>query len=209
MGDMRDRPPFLIAALAAAMTCAILAGCTSSMTPSSTHPAAPLASSPPGSSRAPTARPGSAGNPLLLSCGQESFTSPPPPQQPRAVDLAVGPLIIVNGKRLASSSPAGWGDQGTYKIPIIVTTGSTVTVTIAPRARSHVMIDNPYAHLWGIRDLVAATYHSCSDQAGFFAQGFAFIHGQIRGCVPLDVRIGRQPQVHHVMLSLFAGQCLT
>ena len=163
----------------------------------------------PASSPRPAARPGSPGNPLLLSCGEESFTEPPVPQQPQPGDLAIGPLFIVNGKRLATASPAGYGDHGSYKIPIIVTMGSTVTVTIAAPARGQVVIDNPYAHLAGVSDLAAATYRSCSHIAGFFAQGFTFTHGQTRGCVPLDVRIGHQPQVHHVMLSLFAGSCLS
>jgi hypothetical protein len=166
-------------------------------------------SAPRASSPSPTARAGSPGNPLLLSCGQESFTDSPVPQQPQPGDLAIGPLFIVNGKRLPTADPAGYGYQGRYKIPIIVTMGSTVTITIAAPARGQVMIDNPYADMMGVRDLAAATYRSCSHQAGFFAQGFAFTHGHVRGCVPLDVRIGHQPQVRHVMLSLFAGPCLS
>ena len=42
---------------------------------------------------------------------------------------------------------------------------------------------------------------------GFFAQGFAFTDGRIRGCVPLEVRVGGQARVHRVTLSLFAGSC--
>jgi hypothetical protein len=34
------------------------------------------------------------------------------------------------------------------------------------------VIDNPYARLRGVRDLVAATYRACSRRPGFFAQGF-------------------------------------
>jgi len=70
-------------------------------------------------------------------------------------------------------------------------------------ARGHVMIDNPYA----LHGVTAATYHSCPHFAGFFAQGFAFTDGQIRGCVPLEVRVGDQVRVRHVTLSLFAGSC--
>jgi hypothetical protein len=209
MRPVRSHPLFLVPALVATMTCATLAGCTGTATSSAAHPAAPSPSLSPASSPRPAARPGSPGNPLLLSCGEESFTEPPVPQQPQPDDLAIGPLFIVNGKRLATASPAAYGDHGSYKIPVIVTMGSTVTVTIAAPARGQVMIDNPYAHLAGVRDLAAATYRSCSHIAGFFAQGFTFTHGQTRGCVPLDVRIGHQPQLHHVMLSLFAGSCLS
>jgi hypothetical protein len=38
-------------------------------------------------------------------------------------------------------------------------------------------------------------------------EGFTFTNGQLRGCVPLDVTIGRDPRVRHVTLSLFAGRC--
>ena len=70
-------------------------------------------------------------------------------------------------------------------------------------ARGHVMIDNPYA----LHGVTAATYHSCPHFAGFFAQGFAFTDGRIRGCVPLEVRVAGQARVHRVTLSLFAGSC--
>jgi hypothetical protein len=55
--------------------------------------------------------------------------------------------------------------------------------------------------------VAAATYRPCVHVAGFYAQGFAFTDGQIRGCVPLEVKIGGQPQVRRVTLSLFAGSC--
>jgi hypothetical protein len=207
MSPVRGHPLLLVPALAAAVACASLAGCTGTAAPGGAQPPAPSSALRPASGPAPAARPGSPGNPLLLSCGEESFTSAPVPQQPQPGDLAIGPLVIVSGKRLATASPAGYGEHGTYKTPIIVTMGSTVTLTIAASARGQVMIDNPYAHLAGVSDLAAATYRSCSHIAGFFAQGFAFTHGQTRGCVPLDVTIGRQPQVHHVTLSLFAGPC--
>jgi hypothetical protein len=139
-----------------------------------------------------------------LSCGQESFSGRPAPQQPQPGDLAIGPLFVVSGKRVATANPAGYGDHGSYKIPLILTMGSTATVTIAAPARGHVVISNPYSPVGGV---VAATYHSCAREAGFFAQGFAFTHGQTRGCVPLDVIIGHEPQVRHVTISLFAGSC--
>jgi hypothetical protein len=171
-----------------------LAGCTGGKASSATHRAA---ASPPVTGPAD-----SAGHPLLLSCGEESFAGTVP-QQPQPGDLAVGPLIIPNGKRLATADPASSGEHGSYKVPFIVTMGSTVTVTIAAPAREHVVIDNPYAPA----GVPAASYSSCSGQAGFFAQGFAFTDGRIRGCVPLEVRVGGEPQVRRVTLSLFAGSC--
>jgi hypothetical protein len=74
--------------------------------------------------------------------------------------------------------------------------------TIDPPARGHVVIDAPYAHR-----VTAATYRPCSQVTGFFAQGFAFTDGRIRGCVPLEVRVAGQARVHRVTLSLFAGSC--
>lgn len=203
---MHSQPRLLVPALAI-LACVIVAGCASSTAPSPTHRPVPSSSPPLASISRATASAGSPANPLRLSCRQESFTSSPAPQQPRPADLAIGPLIIINGKLLATAKPAGFGYRGHYKIPLIVTMGSTVTVTIAAPARGQVVIDNPYAQMWGIRGLTAATYRSCSRAAGFFAQGFAFTHGQTRGCVPLDVKIGHQPQVHRVTLSLFAGSC--
>jgi hypothetical protein len=85
--------------------------------------------------------------------------------------------------------------------------GSTVTVTIAPPARGHAVIDNPSAQSRGLGGMTSITYHSCPHAQGFFAQGFAFTHPPTRGCVPLDVTIDNRPPVHHVTLSLFAGPC--
>ena len=124
-------------------------------------------------------------------------------RQPRTGDLAVGPLIIMSGKMAATADPAGFGEHGDYKFPFVVTGGSTVTVTIGAPARGHVVIHNPYAP----HGVTAATYHSCSHAHGFFAQDFAFTDGKIRGCVPLEVRVGGQARVQHVTLSLFAGSC--
>lgn len=66
------------------------------------------------------------------------------------------------------------------------------------------MIDSPSSPAGTV---TAATYHSCPDVAGFFAQGFTFTDGKSRGCVPLDVTIGQDARFHHVTLSLFAGRC--
>lgn len=197
---MRSQRRFLVPALAA-LTCAILAGCTGGVT---SHLATSSPSPPQASNPRATARIGSPANPLLLSCAEESFLDPPVPQQPQPGDLVIGPLFIVGGKRLATANPADYGDHGSYKIPLVLAPGSTATVTIAAQARGQVVISTPYSPAGGV---VAASYHSCSQAPGFFAQGFAFTGGRIRGCVPLNVSIDHEPRVHHVTISLFAGSC--
>ena len=170
------------------LACVTLAGCTG------------------GGASSPAARPsgpaGSPGNPRVFSCAEESFLPGPMPPMPEPGDLAVGPLVIISGKKVANADPAGFGEHGSYKIPFFVPRGTTVTVTIDPPARGHVVIDNPYAHR-----VTAATYRPCSQVTGFFAQGFAFTDGRIRGCVPLEVRVAGQARVRRVTLSLFAGSC--
>jgi hypothetical protein len=193
---MRRRLLFLVPIL----TCVTLAGCTGGAASSATRPAVPTKGP---ATRAATGPAGSPGNPMVFSCGAEAFTDPPVPQQPQPGDLAVGPLIIISGKAVANADPAGFGAHGSYKVPFFVTMGSTVTVTIDPPARGHIVIDNPNAR----HGVTAATYHSCSNVAGFYAQGFAFTDGQIRGCVPLEVRVAGQARVLRVTLSLFAGSC--
>lgn len=171
--------------MAPILACVTLAGCGGGT--ASSVPAGPA---------------GSPGNPQVFSCSEESFLGGPP-QMPEPGDLAVGPLVIISGKAVANADPAGFGEHGSYKIPFFVPRGSTVTVTIDPPARGHVVIDNPYAR----HGVTAATYRPCANVTGFFAQGFAFTNGQIRGCVPLEVRVGGQARVQRVTLSLFAGSC--
>ena len=185
---MRRRLLFVAPILA----CVTLVGCTGGSAPAATHHAVPA-----------TGPTGSPGNPQVFSCAEESFLPGSMPQTPEPGDLAVGPLVIIDGKKVANADPAGWGDHGSYKIPFFVPRESTVTVTIDPPARGHVVIDNPYAP----HGVTAATYRPCPNVAGFFAQGFAFTDGQIRGCVPLEVRVGGQARVQRVTLSLFAGSC--
>ncbi len=192
--------------VAPVLACVTLAGCTGGATSSGARPTG-SATSPAARPASPAARPtgpaGSAGNPQVFSCAEESFLAGPVPKMPEPGDLTVGPLVIIDGKKVANADPAGWGDHGSYKIPFFVPRGLTVTVTIDPPARGHVVIDNPYAR----HGVTAATYRPCANVTGFYAQGFAFTDGQIRGCVPLEVRVGDQARVQRVTLSLFAGSC--
>ena len=187
----------LVLVLVPAVAGLVLSACTAG-TP---HHAAQAAGSPAGPA-------GSPGNPVVFSCADESFPGggDTVPQRAQPGDLAVGPLIIIGGQRVATADPSGYGTDGRFsKVPFVVTMGATVTVTIDPPARGHVTISNSYAPAGA--SVTAATYRSCAHAAGFYAQGFAFTGGQTRGCVPLEVRSPGQPRVRHVTLSLFAGSC--
>jgi hypothetical protein len=188
---MRGRLLFMAPILA----CVTLAGCTGGPASGAPHHASPAPR---------TSGPaGSPGNPQVFSCAEESFPGNPMPHMPEPGDLAVGPLVIISGKAVANADPAGFGEHGSYKIPFFVPGGSTVTVTIDPPARGHVVIDNRYAR----HGVTAATYRPCANVTGFFAQGFAFTDGKIRGCVPLEVRVSGRAHAQRVTLSLFAGSC--
>jgi hypothetical protein len=152
----------------------------------------------------PVPRPqGSAANPMVFTCDQTSN----PPSRPRRGDLVVGPLWLINARDSVDPKGAGPKPPHEYKYPIGVRPGATVTMMIAPPARGHVVIDNPYAS----SGVSAATYRACSPGSSpgwsIFVQGFAFTDGRTRGCVPLTVRTGRQTQIRHVTISLYAGHC--
>jgi hypothetical protein len=141
----------------------------------------------------------------VLSCREEVTAAalfPPTPIRPRRGDLIIGPLSFPDGTRLSRESRVVL--NGSYKIPPVLAPGATVMITIAPAARSYVTMSNPSSPPRGV---VAATYHGCPDQWGFFPQSFSFSHGRVRGCVPMDIRIADRPHARRVTLSLFAGPC--
>jgi hypothetical protein len=146
---------------------------------------------------------GSAANPMVFTCDQTSNL----PSKPRRGDLVVGPLWIINARDSVDPKGAGPSPPHEYKYPIGVRPGATVTVMIAPPARGHVVIDNPYAS----SGVSAATYRACSQSSSpdwsVFVQGFAFTDGRTRGCVPLIVLTGRETLIRHVTISLYAGRC--
>ncbi len=183
---------------APAFACCVMAGCTTAGPPQVHHPPVPR---PPGTS-SPGGVIGSPGNPLKLSCAEQSTGAAP--MMPGPDDLVIGPLDIVEGKLLATANPAGYGEHGSYKVPIAIGPGATVTVVIAAQARGRVVIDNPYGPPGGV---AAATYPSCQPGWTVFAQGLAFPDRRARGCVPLDVQTGGQSRTRHGTVSLFAGSC--
>jgi len=202
MGHVRSQSLFLTLTLAT-LTCAILASCTVSGTPSASRSAAV----PPASSSHATGLLGTPGRPLMLSCSEQSVAGL---VTPGPGDLVVGPLYIINARQSVDPNGAGSAPQHGYKYPIAVAPGATVTMMIAAPARGHVVIDNPYGPPAGV---VAASYRACppGQEQGWtvFVQGFTFTDGRTRGCVPLTVRIGREARIRHVTVSLYAGSCAT
>ncbi len=205
---MAALPAFLVSA------CLVVAACSQGKPPAGTvSPAATSAYPRPGSGAPqPSARLGTLGNPLVLTCAEAVLPDyPHAPYKPHPSDLVIGPFFIENANLAANLTPSQYGYRiygragRSYKMPVFLKAGSSVTIAIVGAASRHVVIDNPYAQSRGTGRLTAATYRSCSNRTTFFAQGFAFTAAPFRGCVPLDITIGRR--VHHVILSLFVGAC--
>jgi hypothetical protein len=146
-------------------------------------------------------------HPQILTCYEEAtqFTGTVPPVSPH--DIGFGPGYFPQARRLATMSPPNSGREAQltgYKLPPVVYPGATVTMTIAPSARSYVVQQNPWSPSQGS---VSVTYRACLHKPGFFPQSFRFTDGRHRGCVPLDVRVGGQRKSSHIVLSFFAGRC--
>ena len=199
--------------------CTMVAGCSQGKATTGTASTASAAATPAspvtgrgGSKPSPSARLGSADHPLAFTCADAALPGDPhAPYEPRPGDLVIGPFFIADSNIAAHLAPSQFGYRTygragrSYKMPVFLKAGSSVTMAITGAARGHVVIDNPYAQSRGISRLTAATYHACSDRTTFFAQGFAFTAPPFRECVPLDITIGGRS--HHVILSLFAGEC--
>src|SRR5258708_31851898 len=112
----------------AALICAILAGCPGSGTPGG-----------PASSSHVFGPPGSAGNPLVLSC--DARFGPSLWFRPRPGDLVIGPLDLAGGKAVATMTPAkyGYSSDGhggrVFKLGRARGRGGPGPLTIAPPAR--------------------------------------------------------------------------
>lgn len=144
-----------------------------------------------------------------LSCQREvteADISPPAKIRPHAGDLEIGPVSFPDGLRLAQMRPRQFlatGSLGAYKLPPVLAPGVTVTISIAPAARSYVVMDIPEGPRGGVS---VATYSGCRHAWGFFPQSFRFTDRRISGCVPMEVTVrGQRPR--HAVLSLFAGDC--
>ena len=152
---------------------------------------------------------GTPSHPQLLTCAEEAtqFTGTLPPIGPH--DIGFGAGYFPQARRLSTMSPPNLSRIAHltgYKLPPVVYPGATVTITIAPGARSYVVQQNPWSSRQGSQSV---TYQACRHKRGFFPQSFRFTDGRRRGCVPLDVRVNGHRQTSRIVLSLFAGPCVT
>ncbi len=149
-------------------------------------------------------------HPQVLSCYEEAtqFSGGTlPPIGPDDIGFGAGYFPKARGLAIMNPPNSGRGAElSGYKLPPVVDPGATVTMTIARGARSYVVQQNPWSSPQGS---VSVTYRACSHKPGFFPQSFRFTDGRIRGCVPLDVRVGGQRKTSHIVLSFFAGRCRT
>jgi hypothetical protein len=148
-------------------------------------------------------------DPQILTCYEEAtqFTGTLPPVGPN--DIGFGAGYFPKARGLATINPPNSGRDAQltgYKLPPVVYPGATVTMTIARGARSYVVQQNPWSPRQGS---VSVRYRACLHKPGFFPQSFRFIDGRIRGCVPLDVRVGGRRKTSRIVLSFFAGRCRT
>jgi hypothetical protein len=161
-----------------------------------THRSAP-------SPTAPRPAPPTAAVPTL-GCHQEATDYTGPSARARPGDLVIGPVSFPRGERLGHANPAQWGRRGDYKLPPVILPGTSVTISIAPPAGSHVVFTSPQLPA---RGAVSVRYRACAHARGFFPQSFRFTDGRARGCVPLVVRVAGEPRPRRATLSLFAGRC--
>ena len=117
---------------------------------------------------------GTPGHPQILTCYEEAtqFTGGALP----AVgpdDIGFGPGYFPKARGLANRDPPNSGrgaDLTGYKLPPVVDPGATVTMTIAPGARSYVVQQNPWSSHQGS---VSVTYRACSHKVVSFPRASA------------------------------------
>ena len=158
--------------------------------------------------RGSSATVGTPANPQILTCYEEATQFTGGALAPvGSEDIGFGAGYFPKARGLATLNPPDSGQDAQltgYKLPPVINPGTTVTMTIAPGARSYVVQQNPWSPRQGS---VSVRYRACLHKPGFFPQSFRFTDGRIRGCVPLDVRIGGQRKTSHIVLSFFAGRC--
>lgn len=126
------------------------------------------------------------------------------PIQTFDTDVVVGPISWPQLKIWATADPKGYVTSASgndFKIGAQIKAGATVTVSVAPEARSYAGLD--YGQASRYSQAPAVTFHSCVSSDTVFSGGF---HVEGRHCVPLDVKVNSQPPVR-IVVSFFNGAC--
>jgi hypothetical protein len=121
-----------------------------------------------------------------------------------ATDVVVGSISWPQLKTWATADPSGFRtarSASDFKIGAQVKAGATVTVSVAPQARTYAGLD--YGQASGYSPTNAVTFHSCAADTAFIG-GF---HVQGRHCVPFDVSEGDKPSIR-IVISFFNGPCV-
>ncbi|HKE65665.1 MAG TPA: hypothetical protein VKB59_13595 [Micromonosporaceae bacterium] len=133
-----------------------------------------------------------------------------PPSQD---DVSVGALTYLGAKKMASSTPNEYFGGGPpsvdpngvfFKVGTVLAPNATVTVAIAPSARSWAALEDSSA----ANDRQSAIrYEACKNARTVWHGGFVIRNDHERACLPLDVYIGKSGVARHLTLSLFNGAC--
>ncbi|GAA1369185.1 hypothetical protein [Streptomyces beijiangensis] len=200
-------------ALVVATACALAAACTASHDnrPDLTRSAAPTTTAAPATTAAPTPAPtefGTKDSRIVRCVSAEAHISPVPTRQPSTHDVVVGPLRWPGLKDRAHSDLEGFAAQQSdgwhYKIGAEIAAGASVTVSVAPQARTKAGLE--YGQQWDYSSAQEVAFHACPKGRTAYVGGF-FVAGPTgRICLPLDIRTGEAPP-RRITVSLGAGPC--
>lgn len=166
----------------------------------------------PGTPAAPgtpaTAAPGSLANPRIMNCANRNAWFPEERSGPVKAgpdDLVVEPLLIPGLRGWADADPVRYGNQGRYKVGVVVRAGKTATLSIPAEYREAAGL----LYSDAARDARtpaeadhAITFSACAGHDTPFP-GMLFVPRRQR--VPLIVQpAGRQPT--REVVSFFAGR---
>ncbi|MFG1856662.1 hypothetical protein ACGFJT_32850 [Actinomadura geliboluensis] len=165
--------------------------------PATTAPGAPA-----------TTAPGSLANPRIMNCANRNAWFPEERSGPVKAgpdDLVVEPLLIPGLRGWADADPVRYGNQGRYKVGVVVRAGKTATLSIPAEYREAAGL----LYSDAARDARtpaeadhAITFSACADHDTPFP-GMLFVPRRQR--VPLIVQpAGKQPT--REVVSFFAGR---
>jgi hypothetical protein len=94
-----------------------------------------------------------------------------------------------------------------FKIGTEVAAGKTVTVSVSESARAYAGIGTETGPSYGYSSV---TYESCplsADSAPVWWVGGFTLKDRTKGCIPLDIRVHGESELHHVTLAIETDDC--